>query len=212
MASTYDDLITEVRAWLRNTSANDQLANFISQAEDEMNAKLRGVRRIVTATATVDAASATLPTDFQEIRAFRLTNGARLRPMVGVTPERLAELQADDSTPDEPEVFCVQGAAIYFHPPPSQTYSASLVYVGRVPRLSTTNQSNWVLAEFPTAYLNGALWRAYSYLKNAEMASYYGGLFSASLDDLRAASRTMRDQPLRTDFPLIPTRTDFTRA
>jgi hypothetical protein len=213
MATTYAELQTETLAWLRNTAASEQVTNFISQVEDEANAKLRGVRRIIVATPTINAASSALPGDFQEVRSVRLTDGARTVPLVPITPERLAALKQDDDTTGEPEVYAIQGASMYFHPTPSASYAAELVYVGRLPRLSDSNTSNWLLAEFPSVYLNGALWRGYLYLKNAEMAEQYGGLFATGLADIRAANRTTHAPLLRTDFPLGGyVNADLTRA
>lgn len=212
MATTYAELQTEALAWTRNTAVADQIANCISQAEDEINAKTRGVRRVITATTTIDTDSSAVPSDFQDVRSFQLTSGSNrtLRP---VSVEEMARLRAESPTTDEPYAFCVQGAAFEFYPTPDTSYDAELVYTGRLARLSDSNTTNWVLAEFPSVYLNGTLWRAYSFLKNREMAEYYGALFLSGLDDLKAANRTVRAPTLRTDFPLAgPCATDMTRA
>lgn len=213
MATTYAELQTEGLAWLRNEAATDQVTNFISQAEDEINAKTRGVRRAATAIAAVSTATVTLPDDFQDVRSFRLTDGARNVPLLPVTPERLASLRADYAATGEPEVYAIVGDAFHLYPEPTATYASELVYTARLAKLSDSNTSNWVLAGFPNVYLNGLLWRGYAYLKNRDMSEYYGALFLAGLDDLRRANRTVAEPLLRTDFPLGgPCNPDMTRA
>lgn len=199
MSSTYAELQTEGLAWLRNAAVADQITNLIAQVEDELNGQLRVSPMIVEATASIDAETAILPTDFLELRSIRLTSPTRV--LRSVSQEEMAVLKRNTTTTGEPYAYAIRGGAFEFVPVPDKAYAATLVYVAKIPALSDSNPTNWVLDRFPMAYLNGLLARGYMFLKNFPAAQAYTAAFGNDLTKIRAANRTVYDARLRSDIP-----------
>jgi hypothetical protein len=71
---------------------------------------------------------------------------------------------------DQPRHYNVQGSNFRFGPVPDATYSATLVYWLKVPALSDSATTNWLLTSHPDCYL---------YLTNAEMSAFANDLQTA---------------------------------
>ena len=83
------------------------------------------------------------------------------------------------------------GNSFQFLPVPDTAYSATLTYYQKIPRLSATNLTNWLIAKAPDIYLYGALINSAPYLKEdgriQTWATYYQGAIDAlSTEDDRA--------------------------
>jgi len=80
-----------------------------------------------------------------------------------------------------------------------------LVYYARIPALSDSNTSNWLLDYSPDIYLYGALMQSAPYLQNDERITIWSSLYLKAIDDLeisnqRTAGQTsvkMRAAPLQ---------------
>lgn len=162
----YASLQTAVANWLHRSDLAAMVTDFISLAEARLSADLnaRPMDVVTTLTATAGNAYLSLPSDMLEMRRFVLKTSP-LVVMKYVTPDQMA---MDHPTADtgQPNEFTVIGGSAQLGPTPDQNYSIELVYRQRLPALSNTNTTNWLLANFPNAYLYGALLAAQPYLAN----------------------------------------------
>ena len=68
------------------------------------------------------------------------------------------------------------------------TYNASLVYYARVPTLSVSNTTNWLLTEAPDVYLYGALVHSAPYLKDDARIQVWEALLAQGINNLNTSS------------------------
>jgi len=189
LITSYANLQTELGNWLFNrTDVTSELPTFIANAEAEMNRKLHtrlGETRIVF---TISAETAAVPADFNGAVSFLTTNvdGSK-GELQFVTPDGLNLMQDGDNASvdtDPPQAYTVEGGNFRFWPIPTSSLTAELTYRQKIPALSNSNTSNWVLASHPDAYLYGALAEAYVWLRDLQSAQAATQKFQAILDDM----------------------------
>jgi len=94
-----------------------------------------------------------------------------------VPVKKLPKVKALATDPEEPEIF------------PDTGYTGELTYYGKIPVLSDSNTSNWLLAYAPDLYLYGALLEATPYLKDDERLATWSSLYANSLGDMEVADQ-----------------------
>lgn len=199
--STYSGLQSAVADWLEREDLTTRIPDFINLAEAQINRALR-LRQMVRRSAAViaDAYSAA-PPDLIEVVSLTL-DGLRIEP---APPETLTGYASSASGAGRPRMFALVGEEIRYWPPPDRAYGAELTYFARIPALSDSVISTWLLAEAPDVYLYGALLQAAPYLHDSESAASWGQLYIAALDALRQGQRTAVGA-LRTELaPLLST-------
>jgi hypothetical protein len=103
-----------------------------------------------------------------------------------------------------PKFYTVLGGQLQLYPAAAQDYAAELVYIARTPALSDAAPANWILEDYPDAYLYGALVQSAPYLRDDARAELWGTLFTAALDDMCNADPVPTDRSLlRTAFPSL---------
>ena len=73
-------------------------------------------------------------------------------------------------------------------PTPDGAYSAILMYYAKIPTLSDSNETNWLLTHHPDIYLYGALLHSAPYLKEDERAQTWAALYTAAVMRVNNAS------------------------
>lgn len=177
--TTYSELLTAVAAWLNRSDLTSRIPEFIALAEAQMNRELRVRQMLVRATATITDEYSTVPTDFLGVRWITLDD----KPMAFVDQADLAGL---DLTEGRPVMYSVVGGDIRYYPPPAESYTAEMAYWARIPALTATNTTNWLLTAHPDAYLYGTLLHSAPYLRDGEAATVWSQGFMAALEKIRA--------------------------
>jgi hypothetical protein len=77
-------------------------------------------------------------------------------------------------------------------PTPSGSFDAELLYYAKIPALSDSNTTNWLLTESPDLYLYGALAQTAPYLKEDERMGVWAGLYQKLFDDMMLADERAR--------------------
>lgn len=199
---TYANLQTEVASWLRRSDLTSEIQTFISLAEAEMNDRLRVWPMLASTPVSVTGASVAYPADFLEAKSIVIS--ATYGPLPYMSPEDYAQAIASyNGTTAQPRGFTVIGANLLFFPAPDQTYSATLVYYQKIPALSGSNASNWVLASHPDAYLWGALKSSAPFLRADDRIPMWDQKFNGSLIGIRRSHSPVKDARLRTDVPRV---------
>ena len=212
--STYSALQSSVATWIKRSDLTTIIPDFITLAEAHANRVLR-VRPMVTrATASLDSEYGSAPGDFIAPIGLTLAASPPL-DLTYVSPERMESLEAQEvrTQDDLPQWWSIVGGEFRLYPVPTTSYTAELTYYAKIPALSDSNTSNWLLASHPDVYLFGALKEAASYLEDEEQLQKYATLLEAALAEVRTAYRVSNTTPLRVDPMLIGrTRFDFNRG
>lgn len=195
--STYATLQSAIADWLERADLTARIPDFITLAEAQINRALRVRRMIERATAQITDAYSVTPTDFLEIVSMVLTNGVEPLQLSPAPPETLDGYGTGQET-GQPRFWAVVGEEIRYYPTPDRAYTATLTYYAKIPALTDTNTTNWVLQTHPDAYLFGALKEAGPFLKDADVLSMFEGKYQAAIRSIKDAERT-RVGPLRSD-------------
>ena len=83
-------------------------------------------------------------------------------------------------------------------PSPDDTYTSSIVYYTRIPALTDSATTNWLLTAHPDIYLFGTLVEAEPYLKNDERMP----MWTSRLDKALMALRLQGERELHTGSSL----------
>ena len=175
--STYDDLINSIHDYTLRSDSPASL--FISMAESDLTTLVKHYLNETIENVPLVSDSITFPNDFLELRSVK----------AGDFPTR--QLGISDTT-IYPGEICYRrvGNKLFFVGDLSQVSTIELVYWARIPALSESNQSNWLLEKFPSVYLHAALAKAYRWAKDdvaeaAEKQSLIDVLSLVAEDDKR---------------------------
>lgn len=178
----YASLQTAVAAWLNRTNLTAQIPDFIRIAEARLNRELGNVRAMeIQTTLSTAAGSRTVPVpaDMLEMKRLQVV-GTVNTPLKYLAPDELAARYWQNDT-GLPLAFCVTGGNIELAPIPDAVYALQLTYFQGLPALSDSNTSNWLLAQWPDAYLWGSLLAAQPFLMNDARLGMFTSLYAQAV-------------------------------
>jgi len=184
--TTYTELKASVADWINRDDLTTVIPDFISLAEAQIERTLRTTQMIVRATASIDGEYSAVPADFLETRTVKL-NTNPIQPLQFETVDSLDSLRTQYTAPGRPQYFGIVGTQIRVVPVPDSTYTAELIYYGKLTKLSSSNATNWLLTSSPDIYLYGALLQGAPYLQNDERIQTWATLYERGLNDLKIA-------------------------
>ena len=201
--ATYAQLQSSIGDWLNRADLVDTIPTFISMAEAAHNRQLRTRQMIKRSTATIGDAFTTLPSDMLEITNAQI-NGSRVTPLEFVAmdqADRVRKIYPAGSS----KYFTIVGDTLELVPNPSSEVTVEIVYYARIPALSVSNTSNWLLLNSPDLYLYGSLIASAPYLRDDGRAATWLGLYKQALSDLQISDERARftSTPLRARGPVF---------
>jgi hypothetical protein len=186
---TFSGLKTTIADYLNRDDLTSIIPSFITVAEAKFNRKLRVRQMVKRATATIDTQYFAFPSDFLQAKELQLNTN----PITYL--DYVTQNQGDYSSANEyitvgkPVKYTIIGTQIQVIPTPDTSYTGELTYYGKIPALSDSNTSNWLLAYAPDLYLYGALLEATPYLKDDERLATWSTLYANSLGDIEVADQ-----------------------
>ena len=186
--TTYDELKTAIADTLNRDDLASSVPNFISLAEANMQRKIRHWRQEKRANAVIDSQYSAVPADFLEIIRFYITSGDT-KPLELISQGELLDRKRRSlNTSGSPSFYALTAGEIEVYPVPDGAYDAELYYYSRVPALSASATTNWLLDYFPDVYLYGSLVHSAPYLKDDERIRVWAALFQEAIDAINASS------------------------
>ena len=187
---TYAHLKEEVAKFMSREgmdTTSGGIDTFIDLAESWFNRNLR-VRQMVTAlTPTVSNGAVTHPADWREWKQFVLATTPQKQ--LEVVSEQAALTFDASGVTGRPQKLIVRGAGSVIWPTPdSSGYSYRATYYAAVPALSGSQATNWLLTEYPDAYLYGTLLAGNFKIVDLPFASTIKPLFDQVISEIRSAS------------------------
>lgn len=209
----YASLATGVQSYLKRGDlgvASGNLDYLIQEVEQELNARLR-VRRMLTAiTPTVSSAGVvTLPADYGGWKRFQVRDGSREWDLDLKNPEQLTDISALYTSTGIPKAL-VTGATSQIVPYTDGVYTFAALYYARVPTLSSTATTNWVVANFPFVYLYGCLAAAGGYATDDARFAKWASRFDHAVDGIE--EEDAKDIDARTAALLSPNTSLFSKG
>jgi hypothetical protein len=197
--TNYTDLKAAVADWLNRADLTSQIPDFITLAEAKFNRSIRTRDMITRQVATTNNEFVPVPTDWLETYQLELppvSAGGTKTPLQYVSPNEAAIFQAESMSGDTRYYTIIDGLfELVPKPATGATVTLTCVYYAKIPALSASNLTNWLLIKAPDLYLYQALANAAPYLNNDERVPTWLSLVQQGMEDLRLESeRAMRSQ------------------
>lgn len=190
--TTYSELQSAIADFLNREDLTSAIPTFISLAEADMQRKVRHWRMEARANASIDTQFSAVPADWVETTRFYITD-SQTSPLDLISmAEMVQRRQQTENTSGRPRYYAMAGGQFEVFPTPDGTYTAELLYFSKIPALSVSNTTNWLLTDSPDAYLYGALVHSAPYLKDDARAQVWAALYQSAIDTLNNASNAAR--------------------
>jgi hypothetical protein len=182
--TTYAELQASVASWLNRSDLTANIPDFITLAEAQMSTdlKTRSMEAKVTLSTVAGTKTVALPTDMLEMRRLQVV-GTYNQPLSYRSPDELSIDYASNMSA-QPIVFTVVGGNIELAPIPDGVYSLELTYQQRIPALSVSNTTNWLLTNWPNAYLYASLIAATPFIMNDARLSTWAQLYRQAVEGI----------------------------
>jgi hypothetical protein len=187
MITNYTELKSAIADWLLRDDLTSVIPTFISLSEAQIQREVRDFRMVKRATAQIDSGYSAVPADWLQNIRFQL-NTDPITTLEYVTPDQAAEEAHIYPGSRRPAFFTMIGEEFQVVPAPDGTYDGELTYYAKVPALSASNATNWLLTEAPDIYLHGALLQAAPYLSDDQRIGVWGSLYQKGIDTLKVQS------------------------
>lgn len=196
--TTYALLKTAIADWLNRQDLTSIIPTFISLAESDFQRSIRTRDMVQRSTATVNSQYTALPDDFLEQRYVQINDTVPYR-LQYVTPQEMQDLRARAAdVADKPKKYTIVGLDMEVQPTPDADYTAEIAYIQKIPALSDSNTSNWLLAAHPDLYLYSSLIHAAPYLRDDERV----GLWQTAHDLIIGGIKEQEDRSRYQEGPL----------
>jgi len=187
---TYSDLQSAIAAWIARADLGPNIPDFIALFESAANRRLRLRQQESAATLVPASAVATLPADYLAWRRVTWTGQVPLE-LEYVHPSYLHALYPTLPA-GTPRLFTIEGGSLTVAP--SSDTALTFDYFQKIPALSNSNTSNWLLAAAPDLYLFGALAEAHGFVKDAESLALWKARRDELFDELERLDVKTRGQ------------------
>ena len=143
-----------------------------------------------------------LPADYLQLKRARVTDAPCAQdPLEYASPDYIDTLQRDNVTGGVPTAYSIVGQALRLGPIPDKQYTIEIMYYAKIPKLSSSVPTSWLLADHPDLYLYGALLNASPYMKDDERIPIWQGIVEGEdsnggiFEDIRIANERAEHDP-----------------
>jgi len=186
--NTFATLKSSIADWLDRDDLTSVIPDFISLAEHQMERVVRHYKMVERSSGELDSRYSALPADWLETIRFGITSGDTFRLEMTSLDDLILRREKNNDTAARPRYFAHIGDQMELFPTPDDTYTTELIYYQKIPALSDSQTTNWLLDAAPDAYLYGSLLQAAPYLSDDERIPVWNGLYNASVQSLNNAS------------------------
>lgn len=212
--STYSELQTAVADWLNRTDLTTAVKNFIALAEARMNRDIRARRMLTTEQILIPTAGFDLDGltgTYLEAKTLYINQGH----CEFITQERALDYQYLYNNSVMKPWFTIKGDLLILAPSSFPVYQAPamsetspllletdypvalsdseseiegvLTYYAKIPALSDSAATNWLLSDSPDLYLYGTLVQTAPYLRDDERVPVWNTIYQQLINDFKIA-------------------------
>jgi hypothetical protein len=170
---TYDSLNYYVLQYLERSdqATINAIPTFITLAEFEIAQEIKTLGQLQVVNATMSAGNPNLakPARWRKTVSMNYTDSSgNQNPILLRKYEYLINYTQGATSSQGAPLYYADASWDwwYLSPTPDQAYSFQVLYYERIQPLSSTNQTNWLTQNAPTAMLYGTLLQAMPFLKN----------------------------------------------
>ena len=203
--STYSEIKSTIADYLNRADLTAVLPSFVTLAEAKFNRELRTRDMLTRVQTTSDDEYVSLPTDFLQHYSLELDAASAQPPMDYIGPQEAKVLKAQNRTASTTYYYTVIDSAFEIVPTPNADLDLDLVYYAKIPALSDSNTTNWLLTKSPDLYLYSALLEAAPYLKDDDRVQ----LWAAARQQVMDAMNLESERAMRSSIQLTARRRGF---
>ncbi len=186
--TTYSELQSAIGNWLDHSLFAARAPEFIALFEAAANRRLRVREQEAFASLMPSSGAATLPADYLSWRRVTWAGATRVE-LEYVHPSYLQA--AYPSAPSGvPRIFTIEGSTLKVRP--VNDTALEFDYFQKVPALSDSVSTNWLLSAHPDLYLFGSLVEAEMFGVNDERAPLWKGRRDEIFDEIEKLSNRTR--------------------
>lgn len=190
----FSSLRSSIRDWLTEDDtavlSDSTIADLIAFCEDDLNAdsdfRLLEMQYAKLTDLNSGDANVTLPTDYLEMQYVNETTNTNRPPLTYLSPEAFA---AHLDTLGYLGFYTIVGGKMRLKDTPGTGQTLEMGYYGKIPALTSSNTTNWLLTKSRKTYLFGALSYAEAFLDAPQKIATWKGLFEVSKKQLIDANR-----------------------
>jgi len=185
---TYANLQTEIAEELNRDDLSTKAQTFIALAEAQMNRDIRHWRMEKRDTLSASGQYTQRPTDWLETIRLWVTGSGTTNLQLSSMATMADRREAAEDAGGAPKYYAHVEDDIELYPSPDDTYTLGILYYQKIPALSDSNTTNWLLTNHPDVYFYGALLHSAPYLQEDARITVWAQLYSAAVANLNAES------------------------
>lgn len=184
----YSELISLIASYLDREDLDTEIKGFIASVESKLNRSFRLGRMTQRAYTVGNGVKEwfAFPDDYLSCRTIEVNNV----PLEYLTPEQMSRRVGISI--NQAYYYTIQAQQFRVIPIVGEDVELIITYYQKVPALSDTNITNWVLNEYFDLYYYGALAEAMLYIKNYEIYELWNQKFQSAADQMDSADRQDR--------------------
>lgn len=184
----YTELKASIADWLDRDDLTNQIPDFITFAEKQMQRQVRHYKMVERSSGALDSQYSAVPADWLETIRFGISSGDTFTLSLTTLSDLMTRRQNTQNSVGRPQYYAHVGETFELFPTPDATYTMELVYYQEIPALSASQTTNWLLTDAPDAYVYGALTQAAPFLGEDERVQTWAQLYANAITSLNAAS------------------------
>jgi len=192
--TNYTTLKSTVADYLNRSDLTSIIPTFIQLAESQINRDVRHFEMEERSNAQQDAGDEYMqvPSNWLEnIRAH--VTGTGTSPLDLISRQSMADKRAgQEDTAGRPQYYCMADGQFQLYPTPDAQYTIELLFYGKIPALSASTATNWLLDAYPDVYLYGSLMHSAPYLQEDERMIVWAQMYAAAVLRLNESSENAR--------------------
>jgi len=188
--ANYTDLKASVADFLNRSDLTSVISDFVTMAEADFNRTIRVRDMVKRSRAPITSQYVKFPPGFMGMKNIDLLTD----PVTPLNYKNLSELDAHrrkDAT-GKPLYYSIVQDNIEFAPVPDGEYTIEIVYYEKIPALSDTDSTNWLLTAHPDAYLYGSLMHSAPYLQADERIGVWAGKYQQIIEQIMASDEKIQ--------------------
>lgn len=183
--ASYTDLMASIQNWMYDRpDLAPMCGDFIALAENDLNQALRTRNQLRTEVLTLDVeGQADIPDDYLAYRQVTALTNPR-RPLSLIAPSyRDAELPY--RVAGDPTYFTIDGGKVTVLP--LSFSQIEFNYFAKIPALTNSNMSNWLIEANSSLYLYGACKHAAIFIGDQDRSNTMASMFNTLLNDFKGS-------------------------
>lgn len=193
--STFSELKTSIADFLNRDDLTTVIPDFITLAEAQMNRDIRHwqMENRVDGQQTQGDQYMQLPADWIETIRLHLTgDGTSLVELISLSAMADKRANAEDQA-GKPRFYAHVRGEFELYPTPDENTDFELLYYQKIPALSDSNTTNWLLDYAPDVYLYGSLVHSAPYLQEDARLAVWAQMYAAAVQNLNNQSERVKN-------------------